>query len=68
MSGLLEDKDNDLRKRDVNATIRRVMFEVETAAQAEPEEACHPYAAETRRKVVVRAIWDLYRRFVKDEL
>ena len=65
MSGLPVDKDsapNDALKKDVNATIRKVLFEVDAAAKAEPEVACHPYVADQRRSAVIQAIWSLYRQ------
>lgn len=49
-------------ERDVNATIKLVLSEVEIAARMLPVDACEPYACEERRKRVIRAIWNLYKR------
>lgn len=49
-------------EKDVNAAIKQVLSEMEIAARQRPEDACHPYACEQRRKVVMRVIWHVYRR------
>ena len=54
--------EKDAREAQVNQTIKQVLAEMEVAARQEPVDACEPYAVEKRRKVVIRAIWELYRR------
>jgi hypothetical protein len=65
MSGLPVDRDNlrdKLLEKDVNAAIRRILCEVDMAAAQDPVTACHPYIAESRRKAIVRAVWQVFRR------
>jgi len=58
------ERESDLIRleKDVNATIKLILSEVEIAARMLPVESCHPYECERRRKVIIRAIWALGKR------
>jgi hypothetical protein len=49
-------------EKDVNATVKLILSEVELAARTPPVEALHPYEVDARRKRVIRALWLLYKR------
>lgn len=55
---------DELLKKDASKCIKQILSEVEIAARMQPVDACHPYKQEERRKVIINAIWDLYRRVV----
>lgn len=57
-----EERTVEQMEKDVAATIKLVLSEMEIAARMRPEDAAHPYACEARRKAVIKAIWNLYRR------
>jgi hypothetical protein len=58
----------DILKRETNSAIRRILFQVEDAEQEDPH--AHPYVhqehREERRRVIVRTIWQLFRRLRPD--
>lgn len=54
-------KSRDQLEKDVNATIKFVLSEMETLASLPPEVAGHPYTFGERRRQVVRKIWGLYK-------
>lgn len=69
MSGSVVHKDNSAAeglRRDVNAAIKRIMEELESASREAPEVAVHPYKLQDRRDVVVRTLWQLFRRVLKE--
>lgn len=64
-----EQKSEELARleKDVNATIKLILSEMEIAARTPPAEAAHPYECERRRKIIIRAIWSLGRRLRPEE-
>jgi hypothetical protein len=48
-------------ERDVSATIKLILTEMEQLAGLPPAIAAEPYALQDRRKRVVRKIWSLYK-------
>lgn len=54
-------KTEEQLQRDVAATIKLILTELETVAGLAPDVACHPVAFDERRRRVVRKIWALYK-------
>lgn len=54
-------------EKDVNAAIKQLLSEVEIAARTMPVDACEPYACDERRARVIRIVWTLARRLMREE-
>lgn len=64
-TGFVEEKLKSEVEREVSATIKFVMSELERLASLPPEVACEPVAFNRARHLVIRKLWTLSKECIR---
>jgi len=60
-------KTRDQLEKDIQATVKLVLTEMETLAAMDPTKASEPYGFEERRRRVIRKLWTTFKECLSYE-